>query len=341
MAKAVTMREVAAAARVSTATVSHFINGTKALTPATTERIQLAIEELNYVPNRLVRTLRGKHHSTVGLVVPDLSNPFFSELASVIEDALQADGYLVVLCDTRGEVQRENDYLRRLAEMRVAGVIGDFAGRTDVDLSALEAVGSPLVLLGSTHTDSISSVTVDSAAAGLLAAHHLLSLGHERVAFLSAPGGEQITDARWQALRGVFEDMNVDEKGLVHLKATGRRAADHAMLLDELLALDPRPTAVVGANDYLALTVLHLLLRRGVEVPVDMSVMGFDDIPAASLAYIALTTVKAPAEEMGKAAVRLLLRAIRHEISCPEHSELSWQLITRESTAAPRPLGVT
>lgn len=334
MSKAATIREVAATAGVSTASVSHFLNGTKALSPATTERIQLAIKDLNYVPNRLVRTLRGRHHSTIGLVVPDMSNPFFSELASVIEDALQPDGYLVVLCDSRGEVDRENDYLRRLAEMRVAGVIGDFSGRIDVDLSVLEAVGAPVVLLGSTHTDAISSVTVDSAAAGLLAAQHLLSLGHTQVAFLSAPGGEQITDARWQAIRGVFGGVNT----VVHLKAGGRRAADHALLVDELLALDPQPTAVVGANDYLALTVLHILLRRGVSVPSDMSVMGFDDIPASALAYVALTTVKAPADEMGRAAVDILLRAIRRDVLRPEHAELSSQLVTRESTAPPQPV---
>lgn len=335
MSRMATIRDVAAAASVSTASVSHFINGTKALTPATAERIQQAIDDLNFVPNRLVRTLRGGRHSTVGFVVPDMSNPFFSELASVIEDALQPFGYLVVLCDTKGDVQREHDYLRRLAEMRVAGVIGDFSGRTDVDLSALSAVGASVVLLGATAGKAISSVNVDSTEAGILAAEHLRSLGHSQVAFLSAPGGERITDARWHALLDVFGRNLGGENAVVHLKAAGRRAADHATLVDSLLSLAPRPTAVVGANDYLALTVLHSLLRRGVDVPNDMSVMGFDDIPAAALSYVALTTVRAPAEEMGRTAVEMLLRAIRREIPHPEHAELPSQLIVRDSTTAP------
>ncbi|MGE5551864.1 MAG: LacI family DNA-binding transcriptional regulator [Bacteroidota bacterium] len=305
-----TIRDVAREAHVSTATVSRVINGSAPVNDETRFSVLGAIERLGYRPNGVARGLSTKKTKTIGLIISDITNPFFPEVARGVEDVLSVYKYNVILCNTDSQPEKEAAYIRLLLEKGVDGII--FASvRTDKsDLSDLERRGNPWVLAGRALPGiDRDCVTVDNVLGAYQATQHLLQLGHRRIGFVSGPFHVSASMERFTGFRQAAANhgLNVDE--LPVIEGDFRQAGGYAAAV-RMLGLQPRPTALFVANDQMAIGALEAAHDLGVQVPEEMAVVGFDDIPTASLHTIQLTTVAQPKYEIGAAATRMLLDKI-------------------------------
>ncbi|HEX8500004.1 MAG TPA: LacI family DNA-binding transcriptional regulator [Pyrinomonadaceae bacterium] len=330
------IKDVAREAGVSTATVSHVINNTRFVSEAVRARVFKAVERCGYYPNAHARSLASGRSQTLGLVVSDISNPFFPELVKSIEAAAFERGFDVILSNTDYDPDRTSHYVRRFIERKVAGVVimtselpaellGELA-RRDVTVVFLD-LGKPGV--------HMSNMTVNYEAGIEEAVTHLVALGHREVAFVSGPerlrSATRRLDAFRKSMRRHLPGARADfYRGDFRLDG-GRRAAA------EMLAGRERPTAVLAANDLMALGVMVELRAAGLNIPRDVSVIGFDDIAFAALADPPLTTVCLPRAELGRRAVEALMTNIEHPERRGVQVNIPTYLITRASTAEARP----
>jgi LacI family transcriptional regulator len=313
----VTVREVAKAAGVSTGTVSNVLNRPDIVADATRERVLRAVESTGFIRNTQAYQLRGGRSQAVGVVVLDVSNPFFTEMFRGAEGCLQAEGYVLMLGSTDDSVDREARFVRALEEHRVQGVLITPVG-ADLDVAqALRTRGVPTVLLDrKAAADEFCSVTVDDVHGGELAATHLFDLGHRHVAFVNGPTTiRQCRDRRQGARKAVRALAKSEAAELVELPVGALTVRHGEAAVERIMALVPRPTAVMCANDLLALGVLRGLAARGVAVPESLAVVGYDDLIFGSMLSPSLTSVRQPAFELGAAAAQLLL----DEVNNPDH----------------------
>jgi LacI family transcriptional regulator len=313
----VTIRDVARVAGVSTGTVSNVLNRPDIVATATRQRVLDAVDSTGFIRNTQAYQLRGGRSHTVGVVVLDVSNPFFTEMFRGAESRLQAEGYVLMLASTDDSIERETSFVRAMEEHRVEGVLITPVGADLERLEGLKTRGVPTVLLDRKATaDEFCSVTVDDVRGGELAARHLFELGHRDVAFVNGPTTiRQCRDRRQgvrKAVRSVTKTMKVQVNELPVGALTVRHGED---VVERILEMKPRPTAVMCANDLLALGVLRGLAARGVRVPEDLAVVGYDDLIFGSMLSPALTSVRQPAFELGVAAAQLLLDEVRN----PDH----------------------
>jgi len=325
------IRDVARIAGVSTATVSHVINNTRFVSEEVRARVLGAVERCGYYPNAHARSLASGRSQTLGLVVSDLSNPFFPELVKSIEAAAFERGFDVLLSNTNYEPARTSHYVRRFIERKVAGVVlmtseldaalvGELASR-DVSVVFLD-LGKPGV--------HMSNLTVNYEVGIEEAIGHLVSLGHSEIAYVGGPERLRSAARRLEAFRGSMRRHLPGARvrfysGDFKLEG-GRRAAA------EILAARDRPTAVLAANDLMALGVMVELRAGGLEIPRDVSVIGFDDIAFAALAEPPLTTICLPRAELGRRAVEALMTNIEHPERRGVQVNIPTYLITRAST---------
>ncbi|MFF1879786.1 LacI family DNA-binding transcriptional regulator [Leifsonia sp. NPDC058230] len=336
MAKNVTIKDVAVLAGVSLGTMSNYINGTKTVSAETRARIDRAIEDTRFVPNRAVRTLRGNRTHTLGLLVPDAANPYFTEIARGVEDVARSRGYVLVYCDTAGDPVRQGVYVRNLAEMRVGGLIIASATAEPPDLGDLESLGTPIVVLGHEGMAlNSSSVSVDQHQGGFLAMKHLLDLGHKRVLFAGGPGGDLVMKARFEGATLAIKAAGEDPEMLHRADASGRTVRERSELADIIMAMQPRPTAVLCGNDMIAIAIVNKLIRDGWSVPDDIAIVGYDDIDDAQLAVIPLTTIRQPAHEIGESAARLLFETADDPTRPQRQVSFTPELVVRGSTMPP------
>lgn len=300
---------------------------------ATRARVRTAIEELGFVRNESARRLRQGHSRTLGVVVEDVANPYFTDVAKGAEAAMNADGFDAVLCTSDGLPGKEQRCLDFLEEQRVSGVL-----ITPVDLrpdriARLRAAGMSVVLLD--RRDSAAdacSARVDHAAGGEIAVDHLLGLGHRELALVTGenepePCRERRTGAD-RALRRAAAGARMVTLHQPTLTATAGQHAAH-----RLLDLAPAPSAVFCANDLLAIGVINELIRLGVKVPAEMAVIGYDDIELAATAAVPLTTVRQPRHALGWAASELAIaEATDGDAHDHQHMVLTPDLVVREST---------
>lgn len=332
----VSVRDVAALASVSVGTVSNVMNRPEKVSPATVARVQAAIDELGFVRNDAARQLRAGRSRSLGLVVLDVANPFFTDLARGAENRAAEEGLAVLLGNTDDNLEREAAYLDLFEEQRVHGVLisplGDIAER----LARLRARGTPVVLVDrQTDDQSFSSVSVDDVAGGRLAADHLISIGRARLACVGGPSTiRQVADRVAGARLAVAEHPGVslevvDTEALSVLE--GRAAGERILARP---AVD-RPDAIFAANDLLAMGVLQALNMRGdLHVPRDIALIGYDDIAFASAAVVPLSSIRQPSVLIGYTAVDLLLREAQAGTGFA-HEQIVFQpeLVVRESTA--------
>ena len=317
------MKDVASLAGVAVGTVSNVLNHPDLVRPLTRARVEAAMEELGFIPNGSARQLRAGRSRCLGLVVLDVTNPFFTEVARGVEDYAQAAGYAVILCNSDEADDKERRYLRVLEEQRVRGIlITPVHGRAP-ELRRIRDRGTPVVLLDRPGSAGQCSVAVDDRRGGEIAVSHLLELGHRRIALVNGPVAiRQCADRRRGALRAV-ERAGLDPAAvLTEVTVPAMNARAGAAAADELLgavmpgAVMPgavtsgaaaRPTAVFCTNDMLALGLLRRLGQAGVAVPGDLAVVGYDDIEFAADAAVPLTSVRQPKYQLGRAAAELLL----------------------------------
>jgi DNA-binding LacI/PurR family transcriptional regulator len=322
------IRDVARSANVSLATVSRAFAAPGLVRAETLQRVLTVAEELHYRPSRAARSLTTGKTGNIGVVVPDLGNPFFSAILKGGQARAREADHAVFLADSEENPRLELELVRAMAR-QVDGVIICSSRLSEEQLQQLRN-DTTLVLLNR-RVRGVSAVLLDSAGGMRQAIEHLVALGHQRIGFLGGPTGSWSNRERRRGLRTEARGRSLDviEFGpfAPHFEA-GQHAAD--------LAVAAEVTAVVAFNDLLALGVLSRLAGRGIGVPDEISVVGFDDIPMAGMATPHLTTVALPLEQSGRVAIELLLEQLAHPGSGTHEQGLPAQLIVRASTAPPR-----
>jgi LacI family transcriptional regulator len=336
------MADIARRAGVSTSTVSRVINRSVPVDPATEAQVREAIRALHYRPNLLARSFRQRVTHTIGLLVPDNSNPFFAELARAIEDIGFNEQYNVILCNSDLSETKQSHYIDVLLDKRVDGIIltssGLISGETAVDTAArIREAQVPFVLIDRDLGEyPVDQVLVDNHQGGALAARHLTGLGHRRIACVVGPSDLTPSAGRIAGFRGALAEAGIDLPDELVVQGDGRHAGGSAAART-LLRREVEFSAIFAFNDVMAAGVIGELQRAGLRVPGDVSVIGFDDIPIASAIYPSVTTIAQPIPEMARLGVELLLRRIRGPDAPFERYILPTRLIPRESTAAPAP----
>jgi LacI family transcriptional regulator len=316
--KRVTIREVATLARVSLGTVSNVLNNPSVVAPVTRGRVLDAISSTGFVRSTAAHQLRVGKSRTIGVVLLDIANPFFAEMVRGIEHVLRERDYVVILCSSDESAQHEQRYFRVLEEHRVDGLLVSPVERDLEGVAALVAHGIPTVLLDHDGTSrGLCSVSVDDVRGAELAADHLFALGHRAIAFVNGPAAiRQCMDRREGARRSVRRARRRGTASLREIVVGALVVEQGEAAVAALLDLEPRPSAVMCANDLLALGVLRGLASAGIAVPTAMAVVGYDDVAFASMLSPALTSVRQPKYDLGVVAAQLLLEevaALPHE----------------------------
>ena len=340
-----TIKDVAAMAGVSYTTVSHVLNATRAARPETRERVLAAARALDYVPSAVARSLRHRVTHTVGLLVPNIENPFFAELSRGIEDACYAAGYSVVLCSSDDMPERQQSYLRLLHQKRVDGLIVASASDDAPWVEALSEAPFPLVVVDREIVGlQADLVQVVGHMGGRLAAEHLLGLGHRALACIAGPEELGVSRERQRGFEDSLRAAGVElparwlDRG--DFRVVGGHAAARRLLTGadgELLPASQRPTAIFACNDLMAIGALRAAAELRLAVPQALSVVGFDDIELARYVFPALSTVGQPVRELGEAAATALFARIQRPGGPFERRRLEPVLQLRESSGpAPR-----
>lgn len=324
---AVTISDVATHAGVSVGTVSNVVNRPDRVTEATRIRVREAIKTLGWVPNGSAATLRAGQATLVGLIVPDIRNPFFTEVARGAEDMAAANGEAIVICNTDWLLSDERRALEALARQRVRGIIINPAGEDERYLEWLSDRGIALVLLDHRRSAGhVSSVVVDDVLGGRLAGEHLLQLGHRRIALVNGPISiPQCEDRRLGLLEAMSAAGLDQERDLIEIDVEAMDAPSGLAAVEELFG-ELAPTAVFCANDLLAIGVIRGLRLRRLRAPDDVAVVGYDDVELAAMTDPPLTTVHQPSYELGATAYELLRGGE------PEQRLFSPHLVRRESS---------
>ncbi|MFL5685066.1 MAG: LacI family DNA-binding transcriptional regulator [Chloroflexota bacterium] len=338
--------EVARLAGVSTATASRVVSSADyPVSEATRARVLDAARALDYVPNALARGLLKSQIPVVAVIVHDITDPYFAEVVRGVEDAASPSGYLVITCSSERDAERETSYVRLLRSMRAASVIFAASGLDDPEanqeiekhLAAMRADGAAVVHL-SPHALGPADVGIDNEAgmASMIAA--LVELGHREIAFLAGPSTLFVARARLAGYRRSLEAAGIGfDDGLVIHTSFDREGG--ALGVDTLLGGAAPFTAVACANDPMAMGALARLAELGIDVPGQLSVAGFDDVPVAAITSPSLSTVRLPLREMGRRGFAEAARVLGGEPL--ERAVLPTELAMRSSTGAPAPVPVT
>ncbi|MGI8828988.1 MAG: LacI family DNA-binding transcriptional regulator [Candidatus Limnocylindria bacterium] len=331
MTSRATIEDVAARSGVSTATVSRVLSGSVPARPETRERVLAAARELEYRPSGVARALKRQETRTLGLVVTDITNPFFPQIVRAVEGAAHARGYGIVLANGGDDATRELEHLELLIERRVDGIIIVSSRMTRRHAARLRSAPIPVVLVNDRVPGSeLQTVTTAHRRGARMATEHLVSLGHRRIAHLGAPADQAASSQRRLGVRDATRAAGLDDP-LVAVGDGGITGGASAM---EAIIGTPI-TGVVAYNDLTAIGALRALRRAGVDVPSAMSVVGFDDIELAAWTDPPLTTIRQPTDALGRWAVAHL--ADRLAGATPPVIEravsLDPELVIRESTA--------
>ena len=329
-----TIHDVAQRAGVSPITVSRVINNSGYASPATRARVEAAIAELGYVPNRLASSLRSKRTRTLALVLTDITNPFFTTVARGVEDAASAAGYTVVFCNTDESEDKEKKYLQVLLQQQVDGILLVPARSTPESVALIAKQNTPVVVLDRrmSPTVEVDTVRCENEADAYRLVRLLIELGHQRIAILSGPLGVSTAEDRLAGFRRAMRESGVDDQAQVVIYGAFNQASGSEMMR-QVLAHEPRPTAIFAANNLIGIGALHAIQAAGLQVPDDIAMVGFDDLPSSLLTFPFFTVAAQPAYEMGQRATQLLLARLSHTEPEPcQEIILSTQIIVRRSS---------
>lgn len=335
MARASSVKDVAARAGVSLGTVSNVLNRPERVSPATRARVEDAMRELGFVRNESARQLRAGHSRTLAYVLLDARNPFFTDVAEGAERAAEDAGLSLFLCHSDNRAARESDYLAHLVEQRVQGVLVTPVDPQAQVLSDVRRNGTPLVIVDRTRDDeAFCSVAVDDVLGGRLAVQHLVERGHTRVAFIGGPDTIGQVRDRLAGARAAWAGAGLPDDQLTVVATDGLTVVEGRSAGERVMGMSNRvrPTAAFCANDLLALGLLQQLSTAGASVPGDLAIVGYDDIEYAAAAAVPLTSVRQPRQELGRRATELVL----DEADNPDHHHqqlvFTPELVARRST---------
>lgn len=323
--KSVTINDIAREAGVSKATVSRVLNNPEKVAEETRRKVLAVIQKKNYRPNPLARGLNTRRTGVIGVLVSDITNPFYAVMVRSIEEVCRAHQYHIFLCNTGGRVEEEEAYLRSLLEKRVDGII---LGATQVDspiVNLLKEIDIPFVFVSRlpSEREQYDYVVVDNVLGGYVATRYLLSLGHTRIAYFAGRWTTSSNLDRFEGYKKALEEAGIDvrEEYIYHGEFTIDGGYREGIRM--LSTAKDRPTAVFCANDAMAIGLLEACHEQGVQVPEELSIVGFDDIPLSALRSVQLTTVSQSIAEVGALSGKIILDKILH----PEKKNIVQQIV--------------
>ena len=311
-----TIRDVAKLAGVAPITVSRVVNNTGYISQATREKVESAINELGYVPNMLGPSLRFNQTMTLAMVVTDITNPFWTTVTRGVEDIAQANGYSTILCNTDESEDKQEQYLQMLLRRRIDGILLVPTSSSPDPIQLIQKQGIPVVVLDRKISDvEVDIVRTDSEEGAYQLTQHLISLGHRDISILAGPQKVSTAVDRVAGYSRAFTENHlvVDDTFVLwgsFSQESGYEMTKHA------LAHQPKLTALFATNNFLALGAMQAIQEQGLNIPDDIALVAFDDIPPAFNINPFLTAANQPAREMGKQAAHLLLKRIKEEADC-------------------------
>jgi LacI family transcriptional regulator len=312
--------------------VSHVINDTRFVSDELKTRVLSSMENLNYQPNLIARSLRKKKTNSIGLIISDIVNPFFSEIAWSIEYLSFVEKYSLFLCSTNGNEEKEIFYINQLSERQVDGIILISPQISTSYLKILEERNIPVVLVDNESPGcDVDVIRVDNYRGGKIATEHLVSLGHKKIACITGPFTENPSYDRVRGYKDVLNEhgIEVDEDLII---AGNFDVISGVQSADLLLEKEERPTAIFACNDLMAIGVVQSAAAHKIRVPQDLSVVGFDDITLARYIVPPLTTVKQPMREIGEQALKCIMEIIKNPNKTCRTITLNVRLEERQST---------
>lgn len=331
----VTIKDVARIAQVAPSTVSHVLNGTKYVSPEVTKRVMEAIDEIDYTPNSIARSLKTKTTKTVGLVLPDISNPFFGEIAKGVEDVAEQFGYTVLICNTYENPTKESSYLKTLLQKDVDGLI--YIGTGSIDEKLLKKYHGSIVMVDreqSIDHRSWGTVVVDNFGGAYNATEYLINKGENEILFISGPLSFSTYRNRLDGFKKACQehDVRIDDGNIYEVVKDHISIEGGKQIIAELHQSKRLKNAIFAANDLLAIGTIQELKQLGYKVPEDIMVVGYDDIYPSSLITPMLTTISQPKYEIGTSAMEILLDLMNKEEKITKKEiELFTELVIRDS----------
>ncbi|TCO77471.1 LacI family DNA-binding transcriptional regulator [Marinisporobacter balticus] len=330
----VTIKDIAKFAGVSTATVSKVINHKdENISQPTREKILNIMKEYNYIPNTAARSLVTKKTKTIGLVIPDIRNPFFHELARGAEDKANEEGYNIIFCNTDDRIEKEEKYVSMLIEKMVDGIIFTAASKRMNEFEHLRNNRVPIILVDRDIDlkDIKGKITVDNCLGAYEGVKHLLSCGYKNIIFLSGPLSTHPSIERLKGYKRALEEFHIPYKEENIFEGTYQSGWGYEtvkMLLKKHIDFD----ALFCGNDLIAIEAVKALKEAGIKVPKEVGIVGFDDIYMATLVDPELTTIRQPSYEIGYSAVEMLINILEKKVKTKEKVVLNTELIIRKST---------
>lgn len=323
-----TIKDVAKYAGVSTSTVSYVLNNNKPLKAETRRRVLEAVEDLGYRPNLIARSLKTRKTATIGVIVPDIANAFFTAIIRAIEEISERNNHSIILCNTYENSEKEERYLNILLNRDIDGLIFVGTGKNPKILSNI--TGIPIVVVDRRLGDSYPSVLVDNEKGGYAAALHLLNRKQEEILFLSGPLSINTYFERMSGYLRALKDFGMGRNELlIHECEVSYDGGQKTM--DEILQQNITYGSIFAANDLIALGAYNTLMTHGIKIPKDIPLVGFDDIPTAHIITPGLTTVRQPTHLIGTTAAEILFKHFSNEQKEAEHIVLEPELVIRET----------
>ncbi|GMB09372.1 LacI family DNA-binding transcriptional regulator [Thermolongibacillus altinsuensis] len=322
-----TIRDVAKLAGVSVATVSRVLNQNGYVNEETEKRVRQAIEQLNYKPNEVARTLFKKTSKTIGLIVPDISNPFFPELVRAVEDVTNIYDYTVILCNSDEKIEKEKEYIEVLKQKYVDGII---LTTNQLELAEVSELDVPVVVLDRPLNHSFPSVIADNYGGARLATRHLYEIGCRRIAHIQGPLHVVNAMERFKGYRDEMQELGLWDEDLVILGNYQLNQTKEAVLQ---ALKEQEIDGIFAGNDVMAVGALKAVQQLGLRVPGDVAIIGYDGIPLTEMTTPELSTISQPIYEMGAIAARLLVKKIEGQPLEQIHHVLPVKLVQRQSTS--------
>jgi LacI family transcriptional regulator len=327
-----TIKDVAKRVGVSTSTVSHVLNKTRYVSEDITQRVRLAVEELNYMPSALARSLKIKNTRTFGMLVTTSVNPFFAEVVKGVERRCYEQGYNLLLCNTEGDLKRLNFNIDMLLQKQVDGLLlmSDDLSKQDLDIFSRHKPVPTVVLDGGKINFPCDKIQDSSRNGGYLATQYLISKGHREIGCISGPRDKQAASERFagylQAMNEAGLDIDSDLHAFANFECEGGKQA-----FEGILATGKMPSAIFVCNDMMAMGVINTANKHGISVPDDLSIIGYDDISLAKFITPSLTTIHQPKFNLGRKAFDTLLDRIQSGRNTNVEIHLEATLVERDS----------
>ncbi|MDF2675507.1 MAG: transcriptional regulator [Clostridiales bacterium] len=331
----VTIKDIAKQANVSIATVSRIINNKdEGFSLETKDRVKKIIKEMDYHPNSIARGLVTKKTSVIGLILPDITNPFFPEVVRGVEDTANAHGYNIILCNTDDDEKKEKTYFKILRDKYVDGVIyTSAAALKDKNIKILTDGEIPFVLMDRyIENQTIPYIHTDSERGMYEIVNYLISNGHKKISYISGPVGDVVAEQRKRGYKKALKESGIEYKELL-VRHGNYKVNSGISCMESLMESGENFSAVVCANDLMAVGALEVLKVKGIRVPEDISITGYDDVFLSQITTPKLTTISQPKYDLGKISAEILIKLINGEDIDSREIKLEPHLVIRGSVA--------